>query len=324
VTISTPTPCPHCQSATKKFGRTNDGRQRFRCLSCRKISAEARERPLGDMRLPLERALLVLQLLCEGSSVRAVERITGTEKKTVLRLLCQVGAGCERLMTERVREVPVADVECDELWTFVRCKEATKARKGITDLEAGDCYTFVALERSSKLVLAFKVGRRNTWDAHDFMGKVSAATAGDFQISTDGWAGYPETIEFNLGARVAYGMVIKEFRQASGEELRRYSPPSLLRAEKVSVYGEPEEKRMGTSRIERHNWTIRTHLRRLTRLSNGFSRKRANLRAAMALFFVYYNFVKFHRSLRMTPAMAAGIALKPWEMVDLLKAAQAA
>jgi transposase-like protein/IS1 family transposase len=315
--------CPHCQSATKKFGRTNDGRQRFRCLSCRKISAEARERPLGDMRLPLERALLCLQLLCEGSSVRAVERITGTEKKTILRLLCQVGAGCERLLAERVREVPVADVECDELWTFVRCKEATKTRKGITDLEAGDAYTFVAMERSSKLVLAFKVGRRNTWDAHDFMGKVSTATAGEFQISTDGWAGYPETIEYHLGARVAYGMVVKEFRQSS-EGVRQYAPPRLLSSEKIAVYGEPEEKRMGTSRIERHNWTIRTHLRRLTRLSNGFSRKRANLQAAMALFFAYYNFCKIHRSIRCTPAMAAGIARKPWEMTDLLNAAQAA
>jgi len=274
------------------------------------------------MRLPLDRALLVLQLLCEGSSVRAIERLTGTEKKTVLRLLAQVGTGCERMLAETVKGVPVRDVECDELWTFVRCKEATKARKGITDLEAGDCYTFVALERSSKLVLAFKVGRRNTWDAHDFMESLDAATAGEFQISTDGWSGYPETISYNLGARVAYGMVVKEFRQASGDELRRYSPPRLLRTEKVVVYGEPEEKRMSTSRIERHNWTIRTHLRRLTRLSNGFSRKRANLRAAMALFFAYYNFCKIHRSIRCTPAMAAGIARKPWEMADLLTAAQ--
>lgn len=152
---------------------------------------------------------------------------------------------------------------------------------------------------------------------------VSHATAGRFQISTDGWTGYPETIDYNLGARVDYGMVVKEFRQASGEELRRYAPPRLLKAEKVAVYGQPDEKRMSTSRIERHNWTIRTHLRRLTRLSNGFSRKRANLRATMALFFAYYNFVKIHRSIRMTPAMKAGIARKPWSMADLLRAAAA-
>jgi IS1 family transposase/transposase-like protein len=315
--------CQHCQGRTKKFGRTNDGRQRFRCLNleCRKISSERRERPLGEMRLPVDRALQVLQLLVEGVSVRAVERLTGTEKKTILRLLAQVGPACERMLAETVANVPVKDVECDELWTFVRCKEATKARKGITDLEAGDCYTFVAIERSSKLVLAFKVGRRNTWDAHDFMGKVSAATAGEFQISTDGWTGYPETIEYNLGARVRYGMVVKEFVSAGGEEARRYAPPRLLGQEKIAVYGEPDEDKMGTSRIERSNWTIRTHLRRMTRLSNGFSRKRSNLQANLALFFAYYNFVKIHRSIRMTPAMKAGIARKPWEMVDLLKAA---
>src|SRR4030095_1099842 len=131
------------------------------------------------MRLPWQRVLLVLQLLCEGASVRAVERLTGTEKKTILRLLAQVGPGGERMLAETVKDVPVADVECDELWTFVRCKEGTKARKGITDLEAGDCYTFVAMERSSKLVLAFKVGRRNTWDAHDFMADLDAATTGE-------------------------------------------------------------------------------------------------------------------------------------------------
>ncbi len=319
--MSIPTPCQHCQSATKRFGRTSDGRQRYRCLTCRKISSERRARPLGKMRLPVERALQVLQLLVEGVSVRAIERLTGTEKKTVLRLLAQVGPGCERMLAETVKGVPVADVECDELWTFVRCKEATKARKGITDLDAGDCYTFVAIERSSKLVLSFKCGKRNTWDAHDFMADLDAATAGEFQISTDGWNGYPETISYNLGARVAYGMVVKEFANVGGEEGRRYAPPRLKGSEKIAVYGEPEEKRMGTSRIERHNWTIRTHLRRMTRLSNGFSRKRSNLRANLALFFAYYNFVKIHRSIRMTPAMKAGIARKPWEMADLLRAA---
>jgi transposase-like protein/IS1 family transposase len=319
--VTNPTPCPYCQSATKKFGRTPDGRQRYRCLSCRKISAEERERPLGEMRLPLDRALLCLNLLCEGSSVRAIERITGIEKKTVLRLLSKVGAGCERMLSSLVRDVPVQDVECDELWTFVRCKEGTKKRKNIQDGEAGDCYTFVALERHSKLVLAFQVGRRNTWDAYDFMEKVNTAAAGQFTLSTDGWSGYPETVEYHLGGRVDYGMVVKEFGQESGEELRRYAPPRLLRAEKVIVQGEPDTKRVSTSRIERHNWTIRTHLRRLTRLSNGFSRKRANLRAALALFFAYYNFCKIHQSIRCTPAMAAGIARKPWSLADLLTAA---
>jgi IS1 family transposase len=273
------------------------------------------------MRLPVERALQVLQLLVEGVSVRAVERLTGTEKKTILRLLAQVGPGCERMLAEMVKDVPVTDVECDEIWGYCRMKEATKVRKGIHDLEVGDVYTFVAIERHSKLALTFKVGRRNAWDAHDFMAKLAGAAAGEFQISTDGWASYPETIEYNLGARVRYGMVVKDFANPSGEEARRYAPPRLKGVERIAVYGEPEKDRMGTSRVERSNWTIRTHLRRMTRLSNGFSRKRSNLQANLALFFAYYNFVKIHRSIRMTPAMKAGIARKPWEMADLLKAA---
>jgi IS1 family transposase/transposase-like protein len=315
--------CRHCQSATKRFGRTPDGRQRFRCLSltCRKIAVEPKGRILPGTRVPDDRAVMVLQLLCEGASVRAIERLTGTEKRTVLRLLKQAGDGCERMLGELVRDVKVTDVECDEIWGYVHCKEATKKRKGITNLEAGDCYCFTALERHSKLLLAFQVGRRSTWDAHDFMAKLSTATAGDFTINTDGWNGYPETIEFNLGARVAYGMVVKEFGSVGGEEARRYAPPRLIGQEKIAVYGNPDEKTMGTSRVERSNWTIRTHLRRMTRLSNGFSRKRANLKANLALFFAYYNFVKIHRSIRCTPAMAAGIARKPWEMADLLREA---
>lgn len=314
-------PCPHCQSSTKKFGRTSDGRQRYRCLTCRKVLTEPKERLLPGTRVPDDRAVMVLQLLCEGASARAIERLTGTEKRTVLRLLRQAGDGCERLLGELVRDVKVKDVECDEIWTYVRCKEATKKRKNIQDLEAGDTYTFTALDRESKLLLAFQVGRRNTYEAHDFMAKLSTAAAGEFQISTDAWTGYPETIEYHLGARVAYGMVVKEFVQPPPEEIRRYAPPRMLRAEKVAVYGEPDEKRMGTSRVERSNWTIRTHLRRMTRLSNGFSRKRENLKANLALFFAYYNFVKIHRSIRMTPAMKAGIARQPWSMADLLKAA---
>lgn len=183
--------CPHCQSSTKKFGRTSDGRQRYRCLTCRKVTVEAKVRLLPGTRVPDDRTLsMVLQLLCEGASVRAVERLTGTEKRTVLRLLKQAGEGCERMMASVVKDVKVQDVECDEIWSFVRCKEATKKRKKIDDLEAGDCYCFTALERHSKLLLAFQVGRRNTYEAHDFMAKVSSATAGEFQISTDAWSGY--------------------------------------------------------------------------------------------------------------------------------------
>jgi transposase-like protein/IS1 family transposase len=314
--------CPTCRTASKKFGKPK-GFQRYHCPSCKKSWSERPARQLGEMRLPVERALLVLNLLTEGCAVRAIERITGTEKRTILRLLVQVGQGCERLLPELVAGAAVKDVQADEVWGYVRCKEKNKERRGIADPEAGDAYCFIGIERHSKLVLAWHLGRRTSWDTHDFMEKLSAATAGGFQLTTDGFNAYPDAVEFNFGARVDYAMLVKEFGSEGGEEARRYAPPRLIGAEKISVSGKPDEARICTSHIERSNWTLRGHLRRMTRLSNGFSRKRANLRAALALFFVYYNFCKFHRSIRMTPAMAAGIARKPWSLADLLKAAQA-
>ena len=316
--------CQACQSPAKKNGRDRRGNQRYRCLTCSKRFADRPERPLGEMRLPLDRAVLVLHMLTEGSAVRTVERITGTEKKTILRLLVQVGEGCERMLAERVKGVPVQDVQSDEIWGYVRCKEGTKTRRGIADPEVGDAYCFIGMERHSKLVLAWHLGRRNAWDTQDFMAKLATATAGDFQLTTDGFNACPDAVEYSFGARVDYAQLVKEFGQEGGEEARRYAPPRLIGAEKITVSGEPEEDRICTSHIERANWTLRGHLRRMTRLSNGFSRKRSNLRAALALYFAYYNFCKFHKSIRMTPAMAAGLTRKPWTMADLLAAAQRA
>jgi IS1 family transposase len=275
------------------------------------------------MRLPVDQAVTVLHLLCEGSAVRAVERITGTDKKTILRLLVQVGGGCERMLAETVKAVPVEDVQADELWTYIHAKAGTVSRKKIADPDAGDAYCFFGIERNSKLILAWHLGRRNTWDAHDFIVKLSTATAGSFQLSTDGFNAYPNAVEYAFGARVDYAQVVKQFGSEGGEEARRYAPPRLIGQEKTVVSGSPDEDRICTSHVERANWTLRGHLRRFTRLSNGFSRKKTNLRAALALYFAYYNFCRMHKSIRMTPAMKAGIARKPWSLADLLTAAMA-
>jgi transposase-like protein/IS1 family transposase len=316
--------CEACQTPAKRFGKDRKGNQRFRCRTCRKTFSERPVRPLGGMYLPLDKALLCLHMLCEGNAVRAVERVVEVDKGTILKLLVQVGEGCERLLAERIKEVPVKNVQADELWTYVRCKQGTRERKGITDPDAGDAYCYIGIERHSKLVLAWHLGRRNTWDAHDFIVKLATATAGSFQLSTDGFNAYPNAVEYAFGGRVDYAQVVKEFGNEGGEEGRRYAPLRLIGQEKIAVIGTPDEDRICTSHVERSNWTLRGHLRRFTRLSNGFSRKKANLRAALALYFAYYNFVKFHKSIRMTPAMAAGIAFKPWSLADLLKAAQEA
>jgi hypothetical protein len=161
------------------------------------------------------------------------------------------------------------------------------------------------------------------WDADDFMAKLNTATTGGFQLTTDGFNAYPNAVEYNLGARAEYAQLVKQYGEG-GEETRRYGPPRFIGTEKIAVSGSPEKARICTSHVERVNWTLRGHLRRMTRLSNGFSRKRANLRAALALFFAYYNLVKVQTSIRMAPAMKAGVTRKPWTMADLLKAANAA
>jgi len=318
--------CPSCQSeVVKKHGHTSDGRARHRCGDCRRVwvGEQLPKSPRRARRIPDSQVEAILGLLCEGASVRAIQRLTGVEQRTILRLLVDLGTGCERLLSETIQDVPVQDVQADEIWTFIHAKAKTVERKKIVAADAGDAYCYIGIERTSKLVLAWHLGKRNGWDAHDFVAKLSTATAGDFQLSTDGFNGYPSAVEFNLGSRVNYAQVIKEFGNEGGEEGRRYAPPRLINQEKVVISGTPDEDRISTSHVERQNWTLRTHLRRFTRLSNGFSRKKENLRAALALYFAYYNFVKFHKTIRMTPAMKAGIVRKPWSVADLLREAEA-
>ena len=288
--------CPACQSETaKKHGHTSDGRARHRCGDCRRVwvGEQLPKASRRARRLPDQQAAAILGLLCEGASIRAIQRLTGVEQRTVLRLLVDLGEGCERLLSETISGVPVEDVQADEIWTYICAKQGTVNRKKIDNPDAGDAYCFIAMERSTRLVLAWHLGRRNSWDAHDFIVKLSTATTGDFQLSTDGFPGFANAVEYALGGRVNYAQVIKEFGSEGGEEARRYAPPRLIGQEKIVVSGTPDEERISTSHVERSNWTLRTHLRRFTRLSNGFSRKKENLRAALALYFAYYNFVKF-------------------------------
>jgi IS1 family transposase len=223
-------------------------------------------------------------------------------------------------MNRIVSRVPVADVQADELWCFVGMKEKTKKRKKLDNPELGDAYTFVGLERESKLALAFHMGRRTIEDASIFSAKLAAATEGRFQISTDGFNAYPAAIEEHFGGRVDYGQIVKVFGTELIDAERRYSPPAIISAEKMVISGEPKEEKICTSHVERTNLHIRMQMRRFTRLTNAFSKKRENLRAALALHFAAYNFTWMHSAIRMTPAMKAGLARKPLRIIDLLTA----
>lgn len=318
--------CHNCQIVAVKIGKDRKGNQRFRCNQCRKTFQEQQEKPLEKMRLPMDKALLVLRLLVEGNSIRSTERITGVEKKTILSLLVLAGEKCERLLNERIKGVAVRDVQADEMWGFVGMKQKTMKRKTadgtLKSAELlGDAYTFVAIERHTKLVLAWHLGRRSVRHTVDFTEKLYEATSGRFQLTTDGFAAYPDAVAYSLGTRVDFAQLIKIYRatpQAGGEH--RYSPAEVVEAIPTPRWGNPDPERICTSHVERQNLTMRMMIRRLTRLTNAFSKKWDNLKAALALHFAYYNFCRIHKTLRCTPAMAAGITKSVWELQDLLAA----
>lgn len=309
--------CHVCQANAKRFGKDRKGNQRFRCFSCRKTFT-TQERVEG-MYLPLDKAVLCLQLLVEGNSLRSVERITGVTMHTLLDLLVKTGEKCERLLNEKVKGVAVRDVQADEMWGFVGMKEKTKKRNLLRDETLGDAYTFVAIERHSKLVLAWHLGRRTVRHTVDFTEKLYHATEGRFQLTTDGFAAYPDAVAYSLGTRVDFAQLIKIYAQPREGE-HRYSPAEVVEAVPRPLWGNPIPERISTSHVERHNLTMRMMIRRLTRLTNAFSKKWENLKAALALHFAYYNFCRIHKTIRCTPAMAAGITKTVWELKDLLAA----
>jgi IS1 family transposase len=205
------------------------------------------------------------------------------------------------------------------MWGYVGMKEKTKKRQGREGDTLGDAYTFVAIERHTKLVVAWHLGRRNTRDTVEFTEKLYNATSGRFQLTTDGFAAYPDAVAYSLGTRVDFAQLVKIYAQPEqGGGEHRYSPAQVVEALPKPMWGNPDPERICTSHVERQNLTMRMMIRRLTRLTNAFSKKWENLRAALALHFAYYNFCRIHKTLRCTPAMEAGITKTVWELQDLL------
>ena len=307
--------CHNCRIDCRKFGKRGD-RQRYQCTECRKVFTDARDSTLDGMYLPIEKAEMILRLLLEGNSVSSVERLTEVHHTTILKLLVLAGEKCERIMAKRIVNVPVRDVECDELWSFIGKKE--KRVRPEDDQNLGDCYVFVAVERHSKLVLNIAMGKRDQATTDQFIEGVRHATArGHFQMTTDGFAPYRSAITTTLHDRCDFAQLIKVYRAAPEGE-RRYSPAEVQSVEIVPVMGQPDPERICTSIIERQNLSVRMGTRRFTRLTNAFSKKWENLWAALCLHFAWYNFLRVHRSLRVTPAMEAGITDRVWEIAELL------
>ncbi len=314
--------CHNCSSLCKKFGKFGPKRiQRWRCKLCKKTFSEVQEKPLDDMRISLDRAEMCLKLLLEGMSMRSIERVTGLHQRTIINLLTLAGERCEDLLNKRIKGIAVKDVEADEIWGFVGMKKITRLHKGITDPFVGDAYTFVGMERNTKLVLAWHLGQRDGANTEAFTEKLDRATSGHFQLTTDGFGAYPDAVSYSLGTRVDYAQLIKVYghdRDPEGEQ--KYSPPEVVDIVTKVLIGSPESHRICTSIVERGNLSMRTSIRRLTRLTNAFSKKWDNLRAMLALYFAYYNFCRIHSTIRCTPAMESGITSRVWELRELLTA----
>lgn len=265
-----------------------------------------------------QKKLAVLSALTEGCSIRSVSRMTGVHKKTIMKLLVEIGARCQRMLDEKMRGIRCETVECDELWTFVQKKEGVmKAAERKAHQDIGDQYTYVALDPISKVIPAFHVGKRDSFNIHRFIEDLSRRIDGPTQVSTDAWGPYSLAIARYFGNRATYAQITK-FYAAENPGPGRYAPPRVSRTAITEVLGIPDYSKVCTSYVERQNLTLRMKIARFHRLTLAFSRKLANLKAAVALYFWTYNFCLIHRSLRMTSAMAAGITDRIWELNELV------
>lgn len=315
--------CPICDKLSKKDGKDRKGDQRFKCTECGKRFSIAKEKLLDAMTIGEDKALLCLQLLVEGNSVRSTERITGIHRDTILRLLEKVGQKCLWLQDQLVRNVKVGFVEADEVWSYVAMKDKTKHAKNIESEQVGSAFTFTAIDAETKLIVAWHLGTRTQDHAFMFLQKIKNAVDPDtvFQLSTDAFVGYKLTVPAVLGSQTHYGQVVKSY--AALQDETRYSPAACTGCKKTKRHGNPIKKNISTSIVERQNLTMRMSMRRFTRLSNGFSKKWDNLNYMLAIYFAYYNFCRSHKSLfDATPAMAANLTNTIWSLRDLLVEAQ--
>ena len=308
--------CETCSVNCQRFGKHRNGLCRFRCPKCRKTFTEAHQRTLGAMYIPQDRAVLALQLLLEGNSIRSTERITNLDRNTIMRALILAGERCKKLMDEKMRDLPCRRVECDEIWSFVG-KKARHVRKG-DPAEFGDQWIFVALDADTKLIPSFLVGKRSSENTQAFIHDLYNRLAQRIQLTTDAFIFYQKAVEASFGADVDFAQLTKLYGDYGQHGTERYSPSPIVEVISKVRQGDPDPKHISTSYVERQNLTMRMQIRRLTRLTNAFSKKLSHLKAAIALHFAYYNFCRVHSSLRVTPAMEAGLSDHVWTIAELI------
>ena len=270
-------------------------------------------------KLPLKTRALILNMLCEGQSMRATARLADVSFNTVAKLLIDAGKVCADLHDELVQGVTASRIQCDEVWSFTYAKQKNVAKVKAAPVEAGDTWTWTALDADTKLIVSSMIGGRDAEYANAFMDDVASRLANRVQMTTDGHKAYLEAVEGSFGADIDYAQLIKVYGNAPETFKGRYSPADCTGIVKRTVEGQPEEKHISTSFVERQNLTMRMQMRRFTRLTNAFSKKLENHMHMVALYTVWYNFIRIHKTLRVTPAMEAGLSKTVWDMEDLVR-----
>lgn len=274
-------------------------------------------------RLSSEERARILHMLCEGMSIRAIARLTSASKNTVSKLLLDAGKACAAYHDANVRDVKAARVQVNEIWSFTYAKQKNVATAKAAPEGAGDTWTWTAIDADTKLIVSYMVGGRDSEYAMEFMDDLASRLAHRVQLTSDGHQAYLEAVEGAFGCDVDCAQLVKMYGNTPGSEVR-YSPAECTGIRKRTVEGSPDADYVSTPYVERQNLTMRMHMRRFTRLTNGFSKKVETYAHAVALHTMYYNFVRIHKTLRITPAMAAGITDRLWEIDDIAKLVEAA
>ena len=269
-------------------------------------------------KLSPERRSQILGMMVEGVSIRAISRMTGASKNTIVKLLADAGNACSEYQDRTLRDLPCKRIQADEIWSFVYAKAKNVPEKMRGEFGIGDVWTWTALCADTKLIASWYVGRRDACAAYEFMTDLAGRLTNGVQLTTDGHGAYLSAVDSAFARDIDYAMFVKKYGEAPDTE-KRYSPAVCVGCERQVVRGRPDPKHISTSYVERQNLSMRMGMRRFTRLTNAFSKKLENHMHALSIYFMHYNFVRIHQSLRVTPAMEAGVTERLWELMDIVR-----